>query len=74
MEVQVSTSEVHIITKASSIINQVQVSDLLGRVIGRYNNINTSSFSLPLNKFQKGTYLISVIDSEGKPYTAKLQR
>ncbi len=55
-------------------LNFVQVSDLLGRIIGRYNNINSPNFNLPVSEFQKGVYIINVLDSEGKTYTTKLQR
>ena len=53
---------------------EIQISDLLGRVVGRYSNIKASSFTLPAATLQKGVYIISLIDSEGKLFTSKLQR
>lgn len=74
IEVKLSEFEVNIIALSSKTIYQVQISDLLGRVVGRFSNINSKSFNLPASSFQKGVYILNVIDSEGKPYTTKLQR
>jgi hypothetical protein len=60
--------------KGGATLNFVQVSDLLGRVIGKYNGIDSTYFTLPVSEFQKCVYIINVLDSEGKSYTNKLQR
>lgn len=69
-----SNNEVNITSNSSKTIYEVQISDLLGRVVGRYGNINSSSFTIPAATLQKGVYIISLIDSEGKLFTSKLQR
>ncbi len=52
----------------------VQVSDVLGRVVGSYRNINSNQFTIPSASIQKGVYLIKILNSEGRVYTFKLQR
>ena len=74
IEIGVSSNEVSVVIKGSATLNFVQVSDLLGRVIGKYSGINSTYFTLPVSEFQKGVYIINVLDSEGKSYTNKLQR
>jgi hypothetical protein len=69
-----TANEVKITSNSSKTIYEVQISDLLGRVVGRYSNIKASSFTLPAATLQKGVYIISLIDSEGKLFTSKLQR
>jgi hypothetical protein len=66
--------QVNITSNSSKTIYEVQISDLLGRVVGRYSNINSSSFTIPAAALQKGVYIISLIDSEGKLFTSKIQR
>jgi hypothetical protein len=61
-------------SRGNTTISKVQVVDLLGRTVVMYSDVNATAFKLSLNQFQKGTYLIQVLDSEGKPYTSKIQR
>jgi hypothetical protein len=74
IEVGLSNNEVSVGIKGGATLNFVQISDLLGRVIGTFDNITSPNFNLPFSKFQKGVYIINVIDSEGKRYNTKLQR
>ena len=72
--ISMSDNAVNINTSGTATLSQVQVSDILGRIIGNYNNINSNNFSVPSTQFQKGVFIIKVSDSEGKTYTSKFQR
>ena len=74
IEIGVSNNDVSVVIKGGETLNYIQVSDLLGRVIGKYNHINATNFTLPASEFQKGVYIINVLDSKGRSYTTKLQR
>jgi hypothetical protein len=74
IEVSVQSELVDIRSKGNTFISQVQVVDLLGRTIVMYSDINAAAFKLPLNQLKNGTYIVQVLDSEGKPYTSKIQR
>jgi hypothetical protein len=74
IEISISSAEVNIFSKGSGTLHKVQVSDLLGRVVSTYTNINSKQFTLSTNLVQHGVYLIKVLDSEGNVSTSKIQR